>query len=53
LKDDDEVIAVWYLMGWLHTLTNDADSARFYLEQALTVSIDRSIRKFINIFIYI
>ncbi|XP_064387108.1 uncharacterized protein LOC135335514 [Halichondria panicea] len=37
LKDDDEVIAVWYLMGWLHTLTKDADSARFYLEQTLTL----------------
>ena len=37
LKDDDEVIAVWYLMGWLHCLTKDDDSARFYLEQTLAV----------------
>jgi hypothetical protein len=34
LRDDDEVVLVWYLMGWLHVLTNDRDSAHFYLEQA-------------------
>lgn len=34
LRDDDEVVLVWYLMGWLHTMTGDADSAHFYLEQA-------------------
>ena len=38
LKDDDEVVLVWYLMGWLHTLTSDVDSAHFYLEQASKVS---------------
>jgi hypothetical protein len=38
LREDDEVIAVWYLLGWLHYLNKDADSARFYLEQTQTVS---------------
>ena len=38
LHEDDEVVAVWYLMGWLHHLTEDADSARFYLEQTKAVS---------------
>lgn len=38
LHEDDEVVAVWYLMGWLHYLTKDADSARFYLEQTQSVS---------------
>ena len=38
LHEDDEVVGVWYLMGWLHYLVNDADSARFYLEQTQTVS---------------
>lgn len=38
LHDDDEVVGVWYLMGWLHYLIRDADSARFYLEQTQTVS---------------
>jgi len=33
LGEDDEVVGVWYLMGWLHYLQKDADSARFYLEQ--------------------
>ena len=37
LREDDEVVGVWYLMGWLHYLTKDADSARFYLEQMQTV----------------
>ena len=37
LHEDDEVVGVWYLMGWLHHLTGDADSARFYLEQTQTV----------------
>ena len=37
LRDDDEVVLVWYLMGWLHVLTDDADSAHFYLEQASKV----------------
>lgn len=31
--EDDEVVGVWYLMGWLHYLTADRDSALFYLEQ--------------------
>ncbi len=31
------MVGVWYLMGWLHHLTKDADSARFYLEQMLVV----------------
>ena len=31
--EDDEVVGVWYLMGWLHYLTTDRDSAVFYLEQ--------------------
>ncbi len=39
LGEDDEVVGVWYLMGWLHHLLGDADSARFYLEQMQTVSI--------------
>ena len=34
LRDDDEVVLVWYLMGWLHVLMDDPDSAHFYLEQA-------------------
>jgi tetratricopeptide (TPR) repeat protein len=34
LREDDEVVQVWYLMGWLHVLTEDRDSASFYLEQA-------------------
>ena len=38
LGEDDEVVGVWYLMGWLHYLLKDADSARFYLEQMQTVS---------------
>ena len=38
LRDDDEVVCVWYLMGWLHVLTKDRDSAHFYLEQASKVS---------------
>ena len=38
LGEDDEVVGVWYLMGWLHYLLGDADSARFYLEQMQTVS---------------
>ncbi len=38
LRDDDEVVSVWYLMGWLHTLTKDDDSARFYLDQTLEVT---------------
>ena len=38
LGEDDEVVGVWYLMGWLHYLTKDADSARFYLEQTQSVS---------------
>lgn len=33
LCEDDEVVGVWYLMGWLHYLTADRDSALFYLEQ--------------------
>lgn len=39
LREDDEVVGVWYLMGWLHYLTNDADSAKFYLEQMTVVSV--------------
>ena len=38
LRDDDDVVLVWYLMGWLHVLTKDRDSAHFYLEQASKVS---------------
>ena len=38
LRDDDEVVLVWYLMGWLHVLLGDSDSAHFYLEQASKVS---------------
>ena len=38
LRDDDEVVVVWYMMGWLHTLTHDSDSAMFYLEQAKKVA---------------
>ena len=38
LHEDDEVVGVWYLMGWLHHLTGDADSAMFYLEQTKNVS---------------
>ena len=38
LRDDDGVVLVWYLMGWLHVLTEDRDSAHFYLEQANEVS---------------
>lgn len=34
MQEDDEVVQVWYLMGWLHHLTHDQDSARFFLEQA-------------------
>lgn len=37
LREDDEVVGVWYLMGWLHYLTGDADSARFYLEHMQAV----------------
>lgn len=37
LKEDDEVVQVWYLMGWMHYLTKDKDSSRFYLEQAKQV----------------
>lgn len=33
LCEDDEVVGVWYLMGWLHYITADRDSALFYLEQ--------------------
>ena len=33
LCEDDEVVGVWYLMGWLCYLTKDNDSARFYLQQ--------------------
>ena len=32
------MVGVWYLMGWLHYLIKDADSARFYLEQMKSVS---------------
>ena len=37
LREDDEVVQVWYLMGWLHHLTEDTDSSHFYLEQAKEV----------------
>ena len=37
LRDDDEVVLVWYLMGWLHVLIEDRDSAHFYLENASEV----------------
>ena len=33
LKEDDEVVEAWYLMGWLSHLTHDHASTRFYLEQ--------------------
>lgn len=33
LREDDEVVGVWYLMGWLHFLWKDRDSAIFYLQQ--------------------
>ena len=37
MREDDEVVHVWYLMGWLHHLTEDTDSSHFYLEQAKEV----------------
>ncbi len=27
------MVVVWYLMGWLHYLWKDSDSAAFYLQQ--------------------
>ena len=33
LKDDDEVVAVWYLLGWLHYLTKDHPTAKLMLEE--------------------
>ena len=38
LKDDDEVLAVWYLLGWLHYLMKEYDSAKTLLEKVTTVS---------------
>ena len=35
--EDDEVVFVWYLMGWLHYCSEERDSARFYLQQTQTV----------------
>ncbi len=40
LCEDDEVVGVWYLMGWLHVLWKDKDSAVFYLQQTETVRAD-------------
>ena len=37
-KDDDEVLAVWYLLGWLHYLTKDYAIAKSLLEKVTTVS---------------
>ena len=36
-KDDDEVLAVWYLLGWLHYLTKDYTVAKSLLEKVATV----------------
>ena len=42
LREDDEVVVVWYLMGWLHYLMDDHDSARFFLEQTERVCTGNS-----------
>ena len=33
MREDEEVVETWYLMGWLHCLTHDHTPARFYLER--------------------
>jgi len=42
VEEDDEVVAAWYLLGWLHHLKNDEDSVgnvRFYLGKAKQVHV--------------
>ncbi|EDV26673.1 uncharacterized protein TRIADDRAFT_54918 [Trichoplax adhaerens] len=38
LQEDDEVVQVWYLLGWLHYLENDTVAARQHLEMAQKLS---------------
>lgn len=40
LDEEDEVVEVWYLLGWLNNLRGDEykANARFYLNRATEVS---------------
>lgn len=37
VEEDDEVVAGWYLLGWINHLKEDQSSARFYLKKAKQV----------------
>jgi len=42
IEEDDEVVAAWYLLGWLHHLKKDDESegnVRFYLNKAKQVHV--------------
>lgn len=40
LVEDDEVVQVWYLLGWIYHLSGqDADAVKYYLERAKTLFI--------------
>jgi len=42
VQEDDEVVAAWYLLGWLNHLRKDEDyvgNARFYLQKAKQVQV--------------
>ena len=52
LKLDDEVVQVWYLMGWLYFQINDFESATFYLQQCVQVRNELAIRRLPMLFTY-
>ena len=37
MRDDDEVLVVWYLLGWLEFLREDFSASKFYLERVVHV----------------
>jgi len=37
VEEDDEVVAAWYLLGWINFLKEDQANARFYLKKAKQV----------------
>jgi len=37
VEEDDEVVAAWYLLGWINFLKEDRANARFYLKKAKQV----------------
>jgi len=39
VEEDDEVVAGWYLLGWINHLKDDQSSARFYLKKAKEVHV--------------